>query len=114
VPSTTTTAARAQIFMLVAPLSFLLALGGCGGGKRVTLRTHCGVLSASVDGKLWLAAPPLSDGSGNPPPGWGENQTKGTWRQEDGKRATFRSDGGKVAHFVRARPGAKDPAAGCE
>jgi hypothetical protein len=99
---------------IATPMSFLLGIEGCTGAKSVTLRTHCGVLSATVDGKLWLAAPPLSDGSGNPPPGWGENGTAGAWRQEGGTQATFRSNNGKVAHFVLARPGAKDPAAGCE
>lgn len=115
---TSSDAAGTRLSSIIAPLSLLVALGGCGGdgsdgGKRLTLRTHCGVLSASVDGKLWLASPPISDGSGNPPPGWGENETTGRWRQT-GTHATFRSSSGKVAHFVRARRGIKDPAFGCE
>ena len=36
-----------------------------------TLYTHCGILSAYFDGRRWMADPMLTDGSGNPPPGWG-------------------------------------------
>lgn len=96
-----------------------VAVAGCGGRSQVedrqfTLRTHCGVLSAWVDGRLWLADPPLSDGSGNPPPGWGFNETRGTWRELGQSQAEFRARSGKVAHFTLARPGQRDPADGCE
>ncbi len=35
-----------------------------------TLYTHCGIHFASFDGRVWTTAP-RSDGSGNPPAGWG-------------------------------------------
>jgi len=103
-------------FVLVALALFGVA--ACGGAQRVkerelSLRTHCGVLSAWVDGALWLASPPLSDGSGNPPPGWGFNQTAGTWRELGQRRAEFRARSGKIARFVHARSGQSDPAANC-
>jgi hypothetical protein len=98
-----------------APLALALIAAPCGGAARiVALHTHCGVLSAHVDGKLWLAHPPLSDGSGNPPPGWGFNDTRGRWRTYGPRRAEFRSESGRLAHFILAPAGAKDPAAGCE
>ncbi len=37
---------------------------------RYTLYTHCGIHFASFDGRVW-ATTPLSDGSANPPAGWG-------------------------------------------
>ena len=97
---------------------FLAALAGCGGGqeseRRLSLYTHCGVLSAFVDGQLWLASPPLRRGYGNPLPGWDFNDTPGTWRELADDEAEFRATSGKTARFVRARPGQRDPAAGCE
>ena len=35
------------------------------------LYTHCGIDYAQVGNRYYEATPPLSDGSGNPPPGWG-------------------------------------------
>lgn len=77
------------------------------------LYTHCGILSAYFDGRLWLADPPLTDGSGNPQAGWGNPADEGTMVLVSADRAEFRSEGGNVARFVPAR-GAPDPAAGCE
>jgi hypothetical protein len=70
-------------------------------------------LSAYFDGRLWLADPPLTDGSGNPQSGWGNPADEGTMTLVSADRAEFRSEGGNVARFVPAR-GAPDPAAGCE
>ncbi len=75
--------------------------------------THCGVVSTTVDGVLWLADPRLGDDSGNPPPGWDENETAGMFVQT-GNTATFRADSGVEATFTRAAPGAVDPADDCE
>jgi hypothetical protein len=82
--------------------------------RRGGLDTHCGVWSVVVAGKLWLADPPLHDGSRNPPPVWDENTAEGTWSENGSGRAVFRSDSGKVAHFVAARMGQEDPNGGCE
>lgn len=83
-------------------------------GTRHTLNTHCGVDSTVVDGRLWLATPPLGDGDGNPPQGWDENQTTGRFEETSPTTATFTSDSGHVAGFRLARPGEPDPGAGCE
>ena len=81
--------------------------------RPFTLYTHCGVLSAWIDGELWLADPPLTDGSGNPPPGWDNPTDRGTLRKLSRNRAVFRSRSGKIAYFTRAKPGTPDPAEGC-
>jgi len=81
-------------------------------GVRVTVPSHCGVLSVTVNGRLWLADPPLGDH--NPPPGWDENQTAGRWVVIGPGRAEFRGDQGQRASFRKAAPGATDPNAGCE
>lgn len=110
--------------------AFALAGAACGGsaesdvpvrvqeppiaGQRLSLYTHCGIWSVVVDGRLWLAAPPLHDGSGNPPDGWDSNTTRGTWSETGKGRAVFRADSGKLARFVAARPGQEDANRGCE
>lgn len=81
-------------------------------GLRVTVPSHCGVLSATINGRLWLADPPLGDH--NPPPGWDENQTSGRWVVIGPGRAEFHGDQGQRASFRRAAVGATDPNAGCE
>lgn len=81
-------------------------------GVRVAVPSHCGVLSLTVRGRLWLADPPLGDH--NPPPGWGENETVGVFLQTGPGRAVFEGEGGQSASFRRAPLGAEDPNAGCE
>ncbi len=71
-------------------------------GRPLTLYTHCGVWSTEVDGRLWLADPPLHDGSHNPLPGWDVNDTQGIWRELGGGEAEFRADSGEIARFVLA------------
>jgi hypothetical protein len=80
-------------------------------GLRISLTTHCGVRSLVIDGRVWLADPPL--GGHNPPSGWGENETDGyfTW---NGSRGEFHGDGGQHSIFRLAPPGTDDPNAGCE
>ena len=92
------------------------AASGAGSDSRpgrtwTSLDTHCGVLSAVVDGTLWIADPPI--GGHRPPPGWGESQTSGFFVAGTG-RAVFRGEGGQVALFRRARPSEPDPMANCE
>jgi hypothetical protein len=69
------------------------------------------VLSAVVDGTLWIADPPI--GGHHPPPGWGEAETSGFFVAGKG-RAVFRGEGGQVALFRRARPSEPDPMARCD
>lgn len=112
-----------------------VALVGCGGtglpddtgqdsqrtaptpsqeGVRHVLYTHCGVVSTTVDGVLWMAEPRLGDDSGNPPPGWSENETPGTFRQTGESSAVFTADTGVRATFTKADPGTSDPGANCD
>lgn len=77
---------------------------------RHVVYTHCGVLSTTIDGVLWLAEPPLPD----PPSGWDENETLGDFRLTDSTHAIFTADTGVEARFTKAEPGASDPAAECE
>lgn len=79
---------------------------------RVAVPSHCGVVSITIDGRLWLADPPLGDH--NPPPGWEENETWGYWVPAGPERAEFHGDEGQRASFRRAPAGAEDPNAGCE
>lgn len=83
-------------------------------GARVALYTHCGVVSLTVKGRLWLADPPLRDSSHNPPQGWDENQTMGVFLITGSGRGVFQGDEGQRAVFRRAPLGAEDPNAGCE
>jgi hypothetical protein len=62
-----------------------------GTGYAYVLETHCGILGAYFDGRLWVAAPPLSDGSGNPPRGWGNPFQRGTMRLTSPDQAEFRA-----------------------
>ncbi len=42
-----------------------------GRAMPYTLRTHCGIDEARIGATYYEAKTPLSDGSGNPPNGWG-------------------------------------------
>lgn len=77
---------------------------------RHVVYTHCGVLSTTIDGALWLAEPPLP----GPPSGWDENETPGDFRLTDSTHAAFMADSGVEATFTKAEPGASDPAANCD
>src|SRR5436305_2301694 len=46
--------------------------------RAYQLYTHCGIKWAKIDGTFWRARHPLSDGSGNPPAGWGNPFQDGT------------------------------------
>ena len=81
----------------------------CGRGVDVgvdydyVLYTHCGIRWAVFDGRLWVAEPPLTDGSGNPPPGWGNPMASGVMRLQASGAAEFQS-GPLVARFAPAPP----------
>jgi hypothetical protein len=110
--------------VLIATAVMLLA--GCSGvgdealdvsqqtGTRHTLYTHCGVVSTTFDGVLWLADPPLRDESGNPPAGWDENETPGLFVPLTQNKAVFKADSGVEATFKRATAGAADPGRNCD
>ncbi len=81
----------------------------CGPGAGVgiaypyRLYTHCGVRWAYFDGRWWEATPPVTDGSGNPPRGWGNPYDVGSFRKADEDFAVFTAQGGMTADF-RALP----------
>lgn len=81
-------------------------------GRSHRVASHCGVVSTTVDGVLWLADPVLGDH--NPPPGWDENETSGTFVARDDTEAEFTTDSGQVARFRRAADGTGDPSRRCE
>ncbi|HWH32716.1 MAG TPA: hypothetical protein VNU01_08590 [Egibacteraceae bacterium] len=67
------------------------------------LYTHCGIEATWWNGAWWDADPPLSDGSGNPPPGWGNPYQDGVIVQVSETRLEFTGDEGQRAAF-RPRP----------
>lgn len=73
-----------------------------GVSYQFTLLTHCGITETWFAGRGWKAVPPLSDGQGNPPPGWDNPTQTGTMMLESADRAVFRDTAG---HTVVFRPG---------
>ena len=71
-----------------------------GGSAQYRLYTHCGVLSASINGQTYYADPPLTDGSENPPPGWGNPYDDGEMRLRSATAADFYDSAGHTAHFT--------------
>jgi hypothetical protein len=65
-------------------------------GKAYRLYTHCGIEWARINGTFWRATRPLSDGNGNPPPGWGNPFQQGTLTFMSRTTATFSSPAGSV------------------
>ena len=77
-----------------------------GKDHSYVLYTHCGVRAAVFDkGRWWLANPPLDDGNGNPPPGWGNPFTRGVMVLAEEDLAVFTSESGQVVEFVPWPPG---------
>jgi hypothetical protein len=113
-------------WVLVASLAALSACGSAddGGrpgspsgspgstGERISVRSHCGVLGVTVAGRVWLAHPTLGDH--NPPAGWDENQTPGSFVRTSETSATFTTDTGLKADFRLAKADTADPNDGCE
>jgi hypothetical protein len=69
-------------------------------GRPYRLYTHCGIEWARINGTFWRAEPPLSDGSSNPPAGWGNPFQNGRLVFLSATRARFDSSAG-TATFVR-------------
>jgi hypothetical protein len=65
-------------------------------GKPYRLYTHCGIQWARIDGTFWQAIKPLSDGDGNPPPGWGNPYEEGKLTLTSHTTAEFTSPVGNV------------------
>ena len=64
---------------------------------------HCGIDEAMFEGRYYGAVHPLSDGSGNPPDGWGNPYQSGTMQVVSATEAEFRDPAGHVVLF-RLRP----------
>jgi|SRR5450631_1591893 hypothetical protein len=75
------------------------------GGSAPYLYTHCGVLSASINGHIFYAEPALTDGSGNPPQGWGNPYDDGEMTLRSLTTADFRDSAGHSPHFTRLLQG---------
>jgi hypothetical protein len=69
------------------------------------LYTHGGIDEARLGNRYLEAVHPLSDGSGNPPPGWGNPYQEGTMTLVSPTEAVFRDAAGHRVLF-RLRPGA--------
>jgi hypothetical protein len=67
-----------------------------GGAEPYQLYTHCGIRWARIHGTIWQATPPLSDGNGNPPPGWENPYQPGMLTIESSTTAEFNSSAGSV------------------
>jgi hypothetical protein len=69
------------------------------------LYTHCGIDYARVGNRYYEATPPLSDGSGNPPPGWGNPYQPGTLTIISPTQAVFTDKAGHRVVFTLVPPG---------
>ena len=84
----------------LAPVAVAVVVAGCGSrahaGRPYRLYTHCGIAWARIDGTFWHSNPSLSDGSGNPPAGWGNPYQDGTLVRISPATARFESAAGSV------------------
>ena len=71
-----------------------------GKGYPYTLYVHCGVRDAHFDGRLWMADPMLSDGSGNPPLDWTPDDSRGIMELVRDDLAVFTSRSGRTVEFI--------------
>ena len=71
-----------------------------GTGYPYTLYVHCGVRDARFDGRLWMADPMLSDGSGNPPPDWAPADSVGIMELVNDNMAVFTAESGRTILFI--------------
>ena len=70
------------------------------------LYTHCGIDYAQVGNRYYEVTPPLSDGSGNPPPGWGNPYQPGTLTVISPTQAVFTDKAGHRVVFTLVPSGA--------
>jgi hypothetical protein len=103
----------------LALIAVAVAVAGCGSqtssstGRTAReqvrqpyrLYTHCGIDWAKIGGTFWRAEHPLSDGSGNPPAGWGNPFQSGMLVFISPTRARFVSPAGSVTFERTSRPG---------
>ena len=70
-----------------------------GAGYPYTLYVHCGIRDARFDGRLWMADPMLSDGSGNPPLDWTPDDSVGIMKLVRDDLAVFTARSGRIVGF---------------
>jgi hypothetical protein len=87
------------------PASPSTAAAAAGPARPYQLYTHCGIDEARIGNRYFEAVHPLSDGQGNPPPGWGNPYQPGTMTLLSTAEAVFRDHAGHQVQF-RLRPGA--------
>jgi hypothetical protein len=76
-----------------------------GSPQPYRLYTHCGIDEARIGHRYFEAVRPLTDGAGNPPPGWGNPYQPGTMTLLSPVTAVFRDHAGHRVLF-RLRRGA--------
>ena len=64
------------------------------------LYTHCGIDYVQVGNRYYEVNPPLSDGSGNPPPGWGNPYQPGTLTVISSTQVVFTDKAGHRVVFT--------------
>ena len=90
----------AGIGLLVVAVVILSAVGRITGRfVSYQLDTHCGIRYADFNGKRFYADPPLDDGNGNPPRGWGNPSDDGLLILRDSDTAVFIDLSGNRADF---------------
>jgi hypothetical protein len=87
----------AQVAKPVAPSR--TAAAAVGSARPYSLYTHCGIDEARIGNRYYEAVHPLSDGSGNPPAGWGNPYQRGTMTLLPPDEAVFRDDAGHQVLF---------------
>jgi hypothetical protein len=92
----------------------VLMLTGCGGAHQMnaahvsgpadavpySLYTHCGISEARIESSWYQADTPLSDGSGNPPAGWGNPTQQGWISRVSATEVLFKDSAGHRVRFV--------------
>jgi hypothetical protein len=124
------TGAGAAWPLLAGAVAGVLAgmVAGCSSGNNTTvigppdvvaksvpynLYTHCGIYEAKVQGHWYLATPPLSDGNGNPPAGWGNPEQHGTMTLISAAEVVFNDPAGHRVVFRAAPATGKYPSQIC-
>ena len=70
-----------------------------GTAYPYALYVHCGIRDARFDGRLWMADPMLSDGSGNPPVDWVPDDSVGVMELVRDDLAVLTAKSGRVVEF---------------
>ena len=70
-----------------------------GTGYPYTLYVRCGIRDARFDGRLWMADPMLSDGSGDPTLDWTAADSRGKMKLVRDDLAVFTAESGRIVEF---------------